>query len=232
MAFRDRLEQIGEGLLADLDAKHAAREQALADSRATIRACAHSVRATHRAEFDEAARLLDDARRLVGATRAALVATPDIYWTGYVQDAQKEFAEANIIYAVVAGHPLPEPAALGVEAAPYLNGLGEAAGEMRRYVLDIIRHGHLARGEEVLAVMDDIYSLLVTVDYPDAITNGLRRTTDMVRGVLERTRGDLTFAIQQQTLTAALAAHLPAGSAAAPPGYGSDDDGGDSGAGA
>ncbi|HUS16039.1 MAG TPA: haloacid dehalogenase [Chloroflexia bacterium] len=206
-----QLEGIGEHLLHDLEAKNSAREKALADSRATIRNCAHAVRATHRAEFDGAADLLAQAGSQVAATRTALAAVPDIYWTGYVQDAQKEFAEASIIYAVVAGHPLPQPAALGVEAAPYLNGLGEAAGEMRRYVLDIIRKGEVDRGEAVLRVMEDIYSLLVTIDYPDAVTNGLRRTTDMVRGVLERTRGDLTFAIQQRTLTAALAQHLPAG---------------------
>jgi len=124
---------------------------------------------------------------------------------------------------------LPAPEVLGVEAAPYLNGLGEAAGEMRRHVLDIIRKGEVARGEEVLQVMEDVYSLLVTVDYPDAVTNGLRRTTDMVRGVLERTRGDLTFAIQQQTLTAALARHAPAGLQLDPAGFGfGDTEGGES----
>ncbi|HEX6606087.1 MAG TPA: haloacid dehalogenase, partial [Chloroflexia bacterium] len=160
-----------------------------------------------------------EAAAQVAATRTDLAAAPDIYWTGYVQDAQKEFAEASIIHAVVAGQTVPGAADLGVEAAPYLNGLGEAAGEMRRYVLDIIRHGQLARGEEVLGVMEEIYSLLVTIDYPDAVTNGLRRTTDMVRGVLERTRGDLTFAIQQQILTQALAQHLPAGTTVDLPGY-------------
>jgi translin len=205
------LESIGESLLRDLETKNAARERALTDSRATIRACAQSVRATHRGEFEAARALLAQAAAGVNATRAALVATPDVYWTGYVQDAQKEYAEASIILAVVSGDMLPTPAGLGVEAAPYLNGLGEAAGEMRRYVLDILRQGETARGETVLGVMDDIYSLLVTIDYPDAVTGGLRRTTDMVRGVLERTRGDLTFAIQQQTLTQALAGRLPAG---------------------
>ncbi|HMA33801.1 MAG TPA: haloacid dehalogenase [Chloroflexia bacterium] len=213
------LEQIGESLLRDLDAKNRAREKALTDSRATIRNCAQSVRATHRAEFDRAAELLAQAATQVAATRAELAQTPDVYWAGYVQDAQKEFAEASIILAVVAGRALPEPAGLGVEAAPYLNGLGEAAGEMRRYVLDIIRHGEMARGEQVLRIMEDIYSLLVTIDYPDAVTNGLRRTTDLVRGVLERTRGDLTFAIQQQILTAALAQHLPAGTPIPPARY-------------
>lgn len=219
------LEEIGDGLLRDLDARNSAREKALADSRAVIRNCAQSVRATHRAEFDRAAELLAAAGTQAAATRRELANAPDIYWTGYVQDAQKEYAEAAIILAVVTGVSLPTPDALGVEAAPYLNGLGEAAGEMRRYVLDIIRQGRTARGEEVLRVMDDIYSLLVTIDYPDAVTNGLRRTTDMVRGVLERTRGDLTLAIQQQTLTSALARHLPEGSQVYMPPISHGDDG-------
>ena len=203
------LDSIGERLLRDLEAKNSARERALTDSRATIRACAQSIRATHRGEFDLARQLLTQAATGVADTRAALTATPDVYWTGYVQDAQKEFAEAAIVLALVAGAPLPDPATLGVEAAPYLNGLGEAAGEMRRYVLDQLRQGETGRTEAMLGVMDDIYSLLVTVDYPDAVTGGLRRTTDLVRSVLERTRGDLTFAIQQQTLTQALAGRLP-----------------------
>lgn len=218
MSTSEQLEQIGESILRDLETKNSAREKALADSRATIRNCAHSVRATHRGEFARATELLADAAQQVRATRSELRPSPDVYWTGYVQDAQKEFAEASIIYAVVAGQALPEPAGLGVEAAPYLNGLGEAAGEMRRYVLDMMRQGRLERCEAVLRVMDDIYSLLVTIDYPDAVTNGLRRTTDLVRGVLERTRGDLTFALQQQILTAALAQHLPAG-APTPPAF-------------
>ncbi|MDQ2808669.1 MAG: haloacid dehalogenase [Chloroflexota bacterium] len=203
------LDSIGERLVRDLEAKNSARERALTDSRATIRYCAQSIRATHRGEFDLARQLLAQAAAGVAGTRAALTLTPDVYWTGYVQDAQKEFAEAAIVLAVVAGVPLPDPATLGVEAAPYLNGLGEAAGEMRRYVLDQLRQGATERTEAILGVMDDIYSLLVTIDYPDAVTGGLRRTTDLVRSVLERTRGDLTFAIQQQILTQALAGRLP-----------------------
>jgi translin len=123
---------------------------------------------------------------------------------GYTQDALKEFAEANIVYALVGDEPLPEPEAIGVEYAAYLNGLGEAAGELRRRCLDIIRHAHSDEAERLLAAMDDIYSLLVTVDYPDAITGGLRRTTDMVRGVTERTRGDITTSLRQYQLQEAL----------------------------
>lgn len=150
--------------------------------------------------------MLAEAGELVAMTRTELLQSyPAIYWAGYVQDAQKEYAEANIVYAVIAGGSIPSASDIGVEPAAYLNGLGEAAGEMRRYVLDRVRHGEVERCEQVLGIMEDIYSLLVTVDFPDAITDGLRRTTDMVRGVLERTRGDVTFAIQQRQLTTALA---------------------------
>lgn len=201
----NRIQAIGEELVKLLDVKNSARERALSDSRATIRNCAHSIRASHRGDLDTARQLLQDAGALVRGTREQILAVhPDIYWAGYVQDAQKEYAEANITCALIAGEQIPDAGTLGVEPAAYLNGLGEAAGEMRRYILDIIRHGNAERCEQVLVVMEDIYSLLVTVDYPDAITDGLRRTTDLVRGVLERTRGDVTFALQQRALTEAL----------------------------
>jgi translin len=201
------IQSIGEELMKVLEVKNRAREMALPNSRATIRNCAQSIRASHRGELDNARELLDEAGVQVAASREALLeAHPDIYWAGYVQDAQKEYSEASVVLAVIGGGEIPGAAALGVEPAAYLNGLGEAAGEMRRYVLDIIRHGDTPEGrcEEILAFMEDIYSLLVTVDLPDAITDGLRRTTDMVRGVLERTRGDVTFALQQRRLTNAL----------------------------
>lgn len=202
----NRIQAVGEQVIRALETKYQARERALAGSRATIRNCAHSIRASHRGELDNARSLIGEAGGLVASARDNLVREhPDIYWTGYVQDAQKEYAEANIVYAVISGEDIPTPEQLGVEPAAYLNGLGEAAGEMRRFVLDRIRHGEAERCEQVLNTMEDIYSLLVTVDFPDAITNGLRRTTDMVRGVLERTRGDVTFALQQRQLTEALA---------------------------
>lgn len=216
------IESIGEELIGALEAKNRARELALANSRPTIRHCAHSIRASHRGDLEGARDLLRVAGDLVGITQSELMSShPDIYWAGYVQDAQKEYAEANIVYAVIAREPVPSAADLRVEPAAYLNGLGEAAGEMRRYVLDRIRHGEVERCEQVLGIMEDIYSLLVTVDFPDAITDGLRRTTDMVRGVLERTRGDVTFAIQQRQLTQALA---QAGVSATPPPLTADED--------
>ena len=140
---------------------------------------------------------------LVGLT-TELVGFPSIYWSGYVRDAQKEFAEANLTLAILAGRGWPDPGDLGVEDAVYLNGLAECAGELRRHALDAMRRGDLDRAEAMLGIMDDIYGLLVTVDYPDAVTGGLRRSTDMARGVLERTRGDLTVALQHRDLAQAL----------------------------
>lgn len=187
-----------------LSLEHAARERVLPLCREVIRHSANTIRAVHRGEFDQARSILQQAQSCLQQAVEALADVPSVYYTGYVQDAQKEYSEASVTLAVVAGEILPDPASLKVEVAAYLNGLGEAAGELRRYLLDQIRRGDSTNWEVCLQAMDDIYSELVTVDFPDAITGGLRRTTDMVRGVLERTRGDLTLAARQEELTAKL----------------------------
>jgi len=154
----------------------------------------------HRHEFEQAKELLQSARSLLNEVEQTVTIYSELRNTGFVRDAQKEFAEGSITLALVAGERLPEPDELGVDPAAYLNGLGEAVGELRRYLLDSMRKGDLSRGEELLSAMDDIYNILITMDFPDAITGGLRRTTDMVRGVLERTRSDLTLVIRQKDL--------------------------------
>jgi translin len=201
------LDQIAERIRQNFAIKNAARDAALERSRTLIRHCANAIRAVHRDERPLAREHLAAAREITETLRADLTPFPDLYQAGYTQDALKEYAEANIVYALVGGEALPAPEDLGVDYAAYLNGLGEAAGELRRRCLDIIRHAHSDEAERLLAAMDDIYSLLVTVDYPDAITGGLRRTTDMVRGVTERTRGDLTTSLRQYQLQEALRRH-------------------------
>jgi translin len=198
------LEPIEAWARAELDGKNAAREQALRWSRELVRACANSIRAVHRREFDTAEQLLAQANDLNAQICSLLAEMGDIYWTGYVQDAQKELVEASCTLALVKDAPLPDPRALGIAPAPFVNGLAEAVGEMRRYLLDLLRRGELEGCERLLGAMDDIYSLLVTLDYPDALTGGLRRTTDSTRGILERTRGDLTLALRQDALVAAI----------------------------
>lgn len=194
------LDPIADKVRRRFETKNAARDAALAASRELIRNCALSIRATHRGEYEQASQLLAGAREIAANMKARVSEFPDLYFAGYVQDALKELAEAHIVHALITGQDVPDPDALGVDYAAYLNGLGEAAGELRRYSLDIIRHDNSERVEHVLSAMEDIYSLLVTMDFPDALTGGLRRTTDMVRGVLERTRGDLTVAARQEKL--------------------------------
>ncbi len=196
----DNLEPIADQIRLSFSAKDAAREKVLPLCREVIRHCSQAIRAIHRQEFDQAKELLGAARNLLDEVFQAMVSCSELGYTGFVREAQKEFAEGSITLALVAGEQLPSPDELSIDAAAYLNGLGEAVGELRRYLLDSMRKGNLCRGEELLAAMDDIYSVLVTMDFPDAITGGLRRTTDMVRGVLERTRSDLTLVIRQKYL--------------------------------
>lgn len=199
-----RLWAIGEEIIARLEGINSLRERALAESRRVVRLSANATRAVHRNELETAIELLDDARAMRDSLEHDLRDYPNIYWSGYVQDAQKEYAESRITMGIISRQGIPTPSDLKVEDAVFLNGLGEAAGELRRYALDSMRRHDLARAEELLSSMDEIYDLLVSVDYPDAVTGGLRRTTDMVRGVLERTRGDLTLALRQRELTEAL----------------------------
>lgn len=196
--------RIAEGIVRRFEGLAATRDRALGEGRQITRLAANSVRATHRGELAEAERLLSDARERMTYLAADLQPYPSIYWAGYVQDAMKEVAEAAIAMAIVADRPLPEPDDLRVEDAAYLNAMAEAASELRRQVLDRLRQNDLPRAEYLLGIMDDIYAALVTVDFPDAITGGLRRTTDALRAVLERTRGDVTMAATQGRVERAL----------------------------
>ena len=195
-----QLDRITARILEDFREKSAAREKALRNSREVIRHAANAIRAVHRGEMATAEDMLRQGEALLQETAAVLARHHDVYYAGFVHDAQKEYAEAHLTRALVAGDALPSPEDLGVGNAAYLNGAGETVGELRRQVLDRLRQGETQRCEELLAAMDDIYSVLVTVDFPDAMTGGLRRTTDSVRGILERTRGDLTMALVQSSL--------------------------------
>jgi translin len=198
------LETIVEGIRADFEAKNTVRDAALQRSRTLIRNCANAIRAAHRGDFEVSRNLLRVARDAAGEMIADLASYPDLYFAGYTQDALKEYVEAEVVYAFIKGGELPTRQELDVEGAAYLKGLAEAASEMRRHALDLMRQNRLERAEEIMAVMDEVYGQLLTIDYPDAITGGLRRTTDMLRGVVERTRGDLTTAFRQEMMRQAL----------------------------
>jgi len=202
------LDETSERIRLRFDARMAARESALPASRAAIRSCANAIRAIHRGELDLAHRLMDEAKASIDAAVEAVLEQPEIRFAGYLQDAQKEYAEARITEAVVAGADhVPTPEELGVEDAPYLNGVAEAIGEGRRHTLDLLRHRRVDDADAVLSAMDDLYAVLVTIDYPDAITGNLRRSTDVARSLIEKTRGDLSVARVSQDLHDALERH-------------------------
>ncbi|MBI2238933.1 MAG: haloacid dehalogenase [Actinobacteria bacterium] len=201
------LDDLSEGFRRRFDEKYAARERALPAARKAIRSCANAIRAIHRSEMDPARRLMDEARSAIDEGLAAVGDHPDLRYAGYLQDAQKEYAEARITEAVVTGAKLPSPEDLGVEDAPYLNGMAEAIGEARRHILDLLRRGEVDRGEAILSMMDDMYYLLVSMDYPDAMTLNLRRSTDVARSLIEKTRGDLSVTLVQRDLRDALDQH-------------------------
>jgi translin len=200
-------ETITESVRAAFAAKSAARDAALSRSRELIRQCSECIRAVHRQEWDFAESRLETLRTAAAELRAVVAEHPDLYHSGYTQDALKEVVEAFATYAIIRERPLPTMDELHVEAAAYINGMAEAATELRRFILDILRREdpHSAEAERLLNWMDAIYDSLVTFDFPDAITGDLRRRTDTVRGVLERTRGDLTNSLRQQRLQEALA---------------------------
>ena len=207
-SLEDRKQQLVE--LADLcqvrfQEAHSVREQALRLSREIIRDSANSIRATHRGEFDVARQMLERVSGLIGEIEEALKSHPRVYYAGFVEDAQKEYAEANATLAFIQGDTLPGPDDLGVGAAPYINGLAEAVGELRRFALDSLRRDDFSRCEEVLETMEEAYIVLLSMDFPEAVTGGLRRRTDAARGILERTRGDVTMALRQRRLEERLA---------------------------
>jgi translin len=201
------LSGISDGLRQTLDAKSAAREQGLVSSRSAIRACGNAIRALHRYETEVATQLVDEARSHLDTARSALSDHHDMLHAGFVHDAEKEFAEASITFALVTRSPVPGPEDVGVSAQAFLKGMAESIGELRRHILDLMRRGELERGEELLGAMDDMHMVLVSMDYPDGITFGLRRLTDVARSIIERTRGDFTVATIQHSMHVALEQH-------------------------
>jgi len=200
----NHLESIAKRIQADFEARNEARDVALRRSRELIRLCASAIRASHRDEWNTARELLTQAEAIAYSIRETVTPYPDLLYAGYTQDALKELVEAHATLALASGTDIPEPETLGVANSTYLNGLCEAASEMRRRCLDELRRGNTVEAERLLEAMDEIYDILGTFDFPDAITGGLRRRVDQLRGVLERTRGDLTNSLRQDRLIRAL----------------------------
>lgn len=199
-----QLEAIAERIRQNFDVRTSKRDEALKQARQLTRACSLAIRAVHRDDMEAMEANLGEAQSLADFLRNDLKAHPELFFAGYTQDSLKEYVEANVTCALIQNQALQTPEELGVEDATYLNGLAEVVGELRRRTLDILRSGYSEEAERLLGYMDEIYSVLVTMDYPDAITNGLRRQTDLARGIIEKTRGDVTVSLRGQQLTEAI----------------------------
>ncbi len=199
-----KLENIAERIRQNFDLRTSKRDEALKQARQLTRACSLAIRAVHRDDTEGMEANLSEAQKLADILRGELKEHPELFFAGYTQDSLKEFVEANVTCALILNQPLQTPEELGVQEATYLNGLAEVVGELRRRTLDILRSGYSQEAERLLGHMDEIYAVLVTMDYPDAITNGLRRQTDLARGIIEKTRGDVTFSLRGENLAEAI----------------------------
>lgn len=198
--MENHLEPLSDRIRESFEQKNENRDAALAQSRELTRHAANAIRAIHRDDNQLAQEHLAEANRLAEALRTGLADEPDLYYSGYAQDALKEFCEAHLTVATILNQVWPSPEDLQVEYATYLNGMSEVVGELRRRIMDLMRAGHSPEVERLMEVMDDIYALLVTMDYPDALTYGLRRRTDIARSIIERTQADVTISFRQQQL--------------------------------
>jgi translin len=201
-----KLETIAERIRQHFDLRTSKRDEALKQARQLTRACSLAIRAVHRDDKEAMEANLAEAQTLADTLRDELKDHPELFFAGYTQDSLKEFVEANVTCALIQNQSLQTPEDLGVQESTYLNGLAEVVGELRRRTLDILRSGYSEEAERLLGHMDEIYSVLVTIDYPDAITNGLRRQTDLARGIIEKTRGDVTFSLRGEQLAEAIRA--------------------------
>lgn len=202
----EKWDELIDTLKAQAQAMHEAREAGLVKTRLLIQTSAKCIRHIHRHQFEDAARLLEQAKSIAAEARSALGPFGSLYHAGYLHDSEKEMVEAAAVLAIVQEQPYPTPQELQVGIMAYLNGMGEAASEVRRYCLDEMRHGHLQKAESILQQMESIYDDLITFDYADSMTGGLRRTCDALRAVIERTRSDLTQTVSQQALVRELQA--------------------------
>ena len=199
-----KLENIVDNIRQDFDTLSTARDKALVQARQLTRACSLAIRAVHRDDHDEMDAKLAEAHELAKTLTEDLKDHPQLFHAGYTQDALKEYVEAKNTCALIQNQPLQTPEELGVVNSTYLKGLSEVVGELRRRILDILRHGYSEEAERLLSHMDEIYAVLVTIDYPDAITYGLRRQTDIARSIIEKTRGDITFSLRGEHLEQAI----------------------------
>lgn len=200
------LEEISVRIRENFEAKDRIREEGLKISREIVRECRTASFALHGQDFEKADKNIKIAGKALEKLEILFEGHADIYHAGFVEHAQQEYSEVAVLSSLLKeeGDRFPFPEELRVEYAAYLNGLGDVVGELRRHVLDLIRKESFEKAEIFLDIMENIHAMLMDFDYPDAITRGLRRKTDVSRSIIEKTRGDVVNAIGQKKLEIAM----------------------------
>ncbi|WP_457619607.1 hypothetical protein [Methanopyrus sp.] len=193
-----------EDIRGELDALDEARDEAQVVLRDLHKLSSEAVYEVHRGNLEEARRRLDEAAELVSKLHDLLGDFPELLRTGFAENHLQEYAEAEILYSIVKDLRAPSPEEINVSPRAYLLGLLDAVGELRRIVVDALREGDLDRAEEFLGIMEEIYSLTMTFDYPRSVVPNLKRKQDVARSLLEKTRSEVTIAGKTEELKRAL----------------------------
>ena len=196
----DILEKNFKKIRFELDKANGIREKILNLSRESIRKSSIAIKHLHRGEYDLADKLITENHSLIHEINNLGSEMKPIRF-GMLLTSNQEYVESIFLQAFLRKKPYPNFEDLKVPHLSYLHGLTDFVGELRRVILDTLRQDKdIEIAIEALDLMDDLYSLLLSIDYPDSLTFNLRKKTDFVRNITEKTRGDVTLAINRLQL--------------------------------
>jgi len=193
------LQKIFSEITESLELLYQDREEILKLSRSIIRDCSIAIKNIHRKEFNKFQEKLNS----IKIDHQSLVKLVDknlgVFFK-YLKTPEQEYAEAIAFYSIINKKNIPTPLELRINPLNFILGLADVIGELRRYALDNIRNSQFEDLNDILEGMDEIYTYLFTIDYPSAVTQDLRHKVDVARNIIEKTRGDISLAIQMDDL--------------------------------
>ena len=182
-----------------------ARDEAYSRARRARTLSKQAILLLHSGDKKKAEENLDESRKLLVEIKEYVSVHPEIGQYEAVTAARQEFSEASILYGLNTKAGYPSPVELGVSSTDYILGLADVPGELRRQTLDLLRVGDIESAERNLAIMEEIYLNLTTVEEVSLFLKGLRRKLDVSRNVNERTRAELTIEASRERLRRKLA---------------------------
>lgn len=197
------LKRVIQGLQSELKTMVEAREEALSSSRKVITLSKQAVMAVHRGKVEAANERLEDAEKILNQVKEVLPSAFELK-IGSINPAYQEYAEAQTLLRLVTDGSFPSPKELDVPIIPYLLGLGDLVGELRRRAVDSLRSGDLRTSDKCLETMEEIYIQLLSLEEAHSLTPLLRRKCDVARRLIEVTRGEIVTAVGRRSLEEAI----------------------------